>query len=196
MGLSASALGSLIDANLASAGAIGSMRTVFANAVAAGIVMSVVGKSFSTIDVGTIPGTGTGSGTGLTGLISATMTTTAVGLLPTTGVNAIPMMNAIMNAVVTHMGSAALNSTHTPVFAGSGTVVPGSIPVLAPELASNIEAQLTSAGANGSNKAILSAAIAGGVAIGFVTATGSVSISGSPSGTPSPGGGSGTGVVS
>lgn len=196
MSLSASALGSLIDANLASAGAIGANRLVFANAVAAGIVMSIVGKSFATIDVGTIPGAGIGSGTGLTGLISGTMTTTAVGLLPTTGVNAMPMMNAIMNAVVSHMSAASLASTHTPVFAGSGTIVPGSIPVLAPELASNIEAQLTSAGANGSNKAILSAAIAGGVAIGFITATGTVTISGSPAGIPVPGGGSGTGVIS
>jgi len=196
MSLSASALGSLIDANLAGVGAIGANRTVFANAVAAGIVMTIVGKSFATVDTGTIPGAGTGSGTGLTGLISGTMITTAVGVLPTTGVNATLLMTAIMNAVVTHMGSASLSSTHTPVFAGSGIITPGSIPVLAPELASNIDSQLSSAGANGSNRTILANAIAAGVAIGFVTATGTVTISGSPSGTPSPGGGSGTGVIS
>lgn len=196
MSLSASALGSLIAANLTSAGALGSNKTAFANAVAAGIVMSVVGKTFSTIDTGTIPGAGIGSGTGLTGLISATMITTAVGMLPTTGANATPLMTAIMNAVVTHMAAASLASTHTPVFLGSGTIVPGSIPVLAPAMASNIDSQLTSAGANGSNKTILANAIAAGVAIGFLTATGSVVITGAPTGIPVPGAGTGTGVIS
>lgn len=197
MALSASALGSLIDSNLSSAGANGSNKTIFSNAIAAGIVMSIVGKSFSTIDVGTIPGTGVGVGTGLTGISSANMSSVAIAALPSTGTNAVPMMDAIMNAVQTHLATATLSSTHTPVFAGSGTIVVGSIPVVQSEMAGNIESQLSSAGANGSNKFALANAIAAGICTEIlVAATGTVTISGSPSGTPSPGGGSGTGVIS
>jgi len=197
MSLSAGTLGGLIAANLTGFGAIGANKMVFSNAVAAGIVMSIVGKSFSTIDIGTIPGSGIGSGTGLTGLIGASMASIAVGALPTTGVNASPLMQAIMNAVVTHLGSnTTLTSNHTPVFAGSGIVVIGSIPVTIPGMAGNIDSQLSSAGAAGSNKTILSTAIATGVVSGILLATGTVTISGSPSGTPVPGAGSGSGVIS
>lgn len=197
MALSASTLGSLIDSNLAGFGAIGSNKSIFSNAVAAGIVMTLVGKTFSTSDIGTIPGAGTGIGTGLTGLIAPTMASIAVAALPSTGTNASPLMQAIMNAVVSHLGSnTTLTSSHTPVFAGTGTVVIGSIPVTISQMASNIDSQLSSAGAAGSNKTILSTAIATGVVSGIMLATGTVTITGSPGGTPSGGAGSGTGVIS
>lgn len=144
MALSASTLGSLIAANLTTEGANGSNKVIFANAVAAGIVMSIVGKAFATTDTGTVPGNGTGSGTGIVGLSSSNMTSTGVAALPTTGVNAEPMMRAIMMATQSHLASAAtLSSTHTPVYEGSGTVVVGSIPVSISEMAGNISSQFS-----------------------------------------------------
>jgi hypothetical protein len=198
MALSGSALGSLIDTNLASAGANGSNRTVFCNGVGAGVVMSLVGKSFATSDTGSTTGSGVGSGTGITGLVSSAMTSAALAVMPTTGSNAHPMMTAIMNGVVDHLSSSAtLASINTPVYAGVGTIVVGSIPVVISEMAGNIQSQLMSAGANGSNLAILCTAIATGVCTGILSSgTGIVTITGSPVGTPSPGSGSGTGVIS
>ena len=198
MALSASTLGSLIAANLSTEGAIGANRVIFSNAVAAGLVMSIVGKAFATTDTGTVPGNGNGSGTGIVGLSSSNMTSVAVAALPTTGVNAEPLMRAIMMATQAHLASAAtLTSTHTPVFAGTGTVVVGSIPVVISEMAGNIDTQLGNAGANGSNRMILSTAIATGVVTEILAAgTGTVTITGSPTGTPSPGSGSGSGVIS
>ena len=196
--LSDSVLGALIDSNLAGFGAIGSNRTIFSNAVAAGIVMSIAGKSFTTTDTGSVSGTGAGSGTGIVGLTSSNMVSTALGVMISQGVNASNLMTAIMNAVVSHLSSSAtLTSTHTPVFSGSGTVDIGSIPVVITEMKSNIESQLTSVGANGVNKSNLSLAIATGIVTEILAAgTGTVTISGSPSGTPSPGSGSGSGVIS
>ena len=197
MALSASTLGSLIDANLSGFGATGYNRTIFSNAVAAGIVMSIVGKSFATTDVGTVPGTGVGSGTGIVGLSSPNMVSVAIAAMPSTGVNANPLMQAIMNAVVSHLAaSATLTSTHTPVFAGTGTIVVGSIPVIIAEMSGNIDSQLSGAGAVGVNRTVLSNAIATGIVTEILAAgTGTVTISGSPGGVPSPGGGSGTGVI-
>ena len=196
MSLSAAALGSLIDTNLSGFGATGYNRTIFSNAVAAGIVMSIIGKSFATLDVGSVAGSGSGSGVGLVGMNPTNMTGIAIGVMPTTGVNANPLMTAIMNAVVTHLTTATLTSTHAPVFAGTGTVVTGSIPVSIPEMAGNIDSQLGLAGAAGSNRTILSTAIATGIVTEILaSATGTVTITGSPSGPPSGGSGSGSGVI-
>lgn len=198
MSLSASALGSLIDANLASAGAVGSNRTIFANKVAAGIVMSIVGKTFTTNDVGTVPGVGAGTGTGITGLSSSTMASLAVATMTSTGTNAMPMMTAIMNGVVSHLSSSAsLASVDTPVYLGTGTIVVGSIPVVIAEMAGNIESQLSGAGAVGVNLPNLCLSIATGICTNIISSgTGTLTITGSPTGTPAPGSGSGTGVIS
>jgi hypothetical protein len=198
MSLSASTLGSLIASNLTSHGALGANKVKFANAVAAGIVMSIAGKTFVTADVGTTPGAGVGSGVGITGLTSSNMVTTSMGVMPSTGVNASLMFQSIHDAVVSHLSSnALLTSSHTPVFLGAGTIVVGSIPVSISEMAGNINTQIVNAGANGSNKMILCTAIATGVVTEILsTATGTVAIVGSPSGTPSPGAGAGAGVIS
>ncbi len=201
MSLSAGTLGSLIDANLAGFGASGSNRTIFANKVAAGIVMSIVGKPFATSDTGLVPGVGAGSGTGITGLSSSAMSSVAVATLISTGANAQKLMDAIMNATVSHLGSATLTSTHSPVFLGTGTVTVGSIVVVIPEMASNIQTQLSGAGANGANLANLCLAIATGVCTGILSSgTGTVTITGTFTGStppgPLPGSGSGVGVIS
>jgi hypothetical protein len=198
MALSGAALGALIDSNLAAAGAIGSNRTVFSNAVGNGIVNHIVGKSFTTTDVGTIPGTGAGIGTGITGLADANMTSLALSTMSSTGSNAFNLMDAIMRAVVTHLSSSAtLTSTHSPVFAGSGIVDVGSIPVVIAGMQGTILAELNSAGAIGVNRSNLSLAIATGVVTEILSAgTGTVTITGSPSGIPVGGGGVGAGVIS
>ena len=198
MALSASVLGSLIDSNLSGFGANGSNRTIFSNAVAAGIIMSIVGKVFTTLDSGNISGSGTGIGTGIVSINSTPMTSVALAAFPTTGINASYLIQSIMNAVVTHLGSSAvLISSHSPVYSGTGTIIIGSIPVSISEMAGNIDSQLGSAGAAGSNRTVLSNAIASGIVTEILSAaTGTVIITGSPSGTPSAGSGSGSGVIS
>jgi hypothetical protein len=198
MALSASVLAGLIQANLVAFGARGSNLTVFCNAVAAGIVESIVGAEFGTSDVGTVPGFGSGIGTGITGLSASTMESIALSFMPTTGSNAANLMNAIMNAVVTHLGEAAdLTSDDSPVFMGVGTIVPGGIGVVESEMASNIDSQLAAVGANGSNRTVLADAIAQGVTQNLVAAgTGTLTITGSATGTPGPGTGGGFGSIS
>lgn len=195
--LSASVLGGLIDANLASAGAVGSKRTIFSNAVAAGIVMSIVGKSFTTTDVGLTPSAGTGTGTGITGLSASTMKSLALAVMVSQGSKADPLMNAIMMAVVQHLSSAAdLSSIDSPVYLGTGTIDVGSIAVVVSEMSSNILSQLNSAGAAGSKRANLSLAIATGVVNNILAAgTGTLTITGAAPPLPVPGTGTGTGTI-
>ena len=137
--LSSSVLGSLIDANLAGVGATGYNRTIFSNAVAKGIVESIVGKSFQTQDEGQTPGSGTGAGVGIMALSASSMQSTAIAAMPTTGYNAQKLMQAIMEAVVTHLSSAAtLTSTDSPVYSGTGMIVVGTIAVIESEMKNNI----------------------------------------------------------
>lgn len=195
--LSASVLGGLIDANLASAGAVGSKRTIFSNKVAAGIVMSIVGKSFTTSDTGLTPGAGTGTGTGITGLSSSSMKSIALSTMVSQGDKADPLMNAIMMAVVQHLSAAAdLSSNDSPVYLGTGTIDVGSIAVVISEMSGNILSQLNSAGAVGAKRANLSLAIATGVVTNILAAgTGSLTITGAAPPIPVPGSGTGTGTI-
>lgn len=71
MALSANILAALIQTNLAASGANGKNLEKFCTGVATGIIMSIVGKTFTTSDIGTVPGAGTGIGVGITGLSSS-----------------------------------------------------------------------------------------------------------------------------
>jgi hypothetical protein len=202
MALSPGALASIIQGNLAGVGANGANLGKFCSAVAAGVVMSIVGKPFATTDTGLVIGIGTGIGTGITGLDSSAMKSTAIGMMHSTGANAEKLMTAIMTGVVTHLGAAAtLTSADAPVFLGSGSVIVGSITVVASEMGSNIYSQLQSMGAKGANAQELSMAIAGGICTNILSAgTGTVTITGTFTGPtppgPIPGAGAGTGVIS
>lgn len=198
MALSASILAGLIQTNLSGAGANGSNLSVFCMAIAQGVVNSIVGKAFTTTDVGLIPGTGVGVGVGISGLSSSSMKSVALSEMSSQGSNAGVLMQSIMDAVVQHLSSAAsLASTHTPVFSGVGTVVIGSIAVTDVEMGSNIDSALAGAGANGSNRTNLANAIGKGIADNILAmGTGTVTITGSPSGIPVPGVGAGVGVIS
>ena len=196
MGLSSNALSDLIKSNLQNVGAKGSNLTVFCQAVAAGIVSAIVGQTFTTMDVGSVSGSGTGVGTGITGLSVSNMADSALAAMSSRGSNASPLMQSIMAAVVQHLGDASLSSVDNPVFIGTGTIVVGSISVTENEMAAKILSELQNAGANGSNLSNLSTAIATGIASNILNAgTGMLNITGS-GGTPSHGTGSGTGTIS
>ena len=192
-------LGMLIDKYLQQADANGDNRTIFSMKVAEGIVMSIRNKPFATIDVGLVPGAGTGTGVGIVGLSEDHMTETALALFPSQGKNARPLVMAIMKATKEHlMAKALLTSNHAPVYTGVGTVQVGSIGVSKDEMSENIDEKLKSADANGENRKKFCDAIAAGVAlelIGF--GTGVVAITPTPPTppTPVPGAGSGTGVI-
>lgn len=198
MALSPTVLAGLINSNLMSVGANGSNLTPFCTAVGAGIVMSIVGKAFTTLDTGLVTGIGAGVGTGITGLQSSDMVSIAIAQMATTGDNAEKLMQAIMNATVTHLGAASLVSVDPIVFVGAGAVVVGTIAVVQAEMASNIDSQLASVGAKGSNRTHLANAIAAGIAQEILSAgTGALVITGSPTvPTPVPGTGPGTGTIS
>ena len=177
----------------------GGNRTKFCNALAVGIVKSIKGKAFATVDVGLVPSApaGIGTGIGVVGLQSDHMVQMAMAVMPTTGVHAEKTFKAIMDATVTHLLTAALNSTHVPVFVGTGTVVVGSIPVTIEEMASNIDQALKDAGANGGNRTIYCKALSTGIVNEILqTGTGQVVIVGPGSPIPSTGTGAGVGVIS
>jgi len=198
MALSASALSALIKSNMQAVGANGSNLQKFCDAVAAGIVMSVVGQSFTTSDNGLVPGVGTGTGTGIVGLTASPMADISLSSMSSRGSNASKLMNAIMMAVVGHLASAAsLSSTDPDVFEGIGNINIGSITVVESAMANNILAQMQAAGAKGKNLQNLCDAIAIGVTTGILTlGTGILTITGSPISFPGPGTGTGTGTIS
>jgi hypothetical protein len=196
MALSASTLGSLIDSGFAGAGANGKNRSKFSNALATGIVNGIVGKSFQTLDVGLVPGAGTGTGTGLTGLDADGMKQQALAAMKSRGANADKTMGFIMDSTVQHLAEATLTSVDTPVFAGTGTIVLGSITVTVADMTQSIVSALKDSGANGRNVQPFANAVATGIAFGMMTATGTLVIAGAGSPTPSPGTGSGTGEIS
>lgn len=197
MALSASTLKDLIKANLEAVGANGSNLDIFCNAIATGIVMSVVGKIFTTIDTGLITGVGTGTGVGIMGLDSSAMKSLALSMFPSKGDNAEKLVQAITDATVSHLSSAAdLSSADAPVFEGVGTILVGSIAVVAAEMSANIDSQLEASGAKGSNRTILAQAIGTGIATNIISVgTGTLTISGSIT-VPPPVSGAGTGVGS
>ena len=199
MALSASVLANLIETTFRAPpyNANGTNLSRFCLAISTGVVNSIVGKSFITVDVGSVAGVGVGAGIGISGLVSNTMQTTALNTMTRQGPNAAKTMKVIMDSVVTHLGSATLVSADTPVFVGAGTITVGSIAVNVSEMQNNILIQLNGQGASGSNRSNLALAIATGIVNEILAAgTGTLVITGTPSGTPSPGVGAGTGTIS
>lgn len=197
MSLSGAVLGGLISSNLAGVGAKGYNLAKFTSALGSGIVNSIKGKAFTTSDVGSVTGNGFGTGTGITGLSASQMASLAISDMFRTGPNAQKLMTAIMNATVSHLGSAKLTSVDFPVYLGTGNIVVGSIAVSAGEMTSNIDSQLRAVGAKGANLNKLAHAIATGITTNILSSgTGVLTITGTPISGPTPGTGSGTGVIS
>ena len=184
---------------LAGKGFTGSRLRDFADAASIGSQSSIVGKTFTTQDIGTVPGVGTGVGTGLSippSLVSNTMLASATSK-GFKGSRLPDVCQAFAQALVSEASKISLSSNHSPVFQGTGTVVPSSIPVNESEWGGNINSQGVSRQFVGQRWSDLAQAMAKGGVAGFGVSQGSVTITGSPtSSTTSPGTGSGSGVIS
>jgi len=190
---------------LAGKGFVGTRLSDFTDAVGNGGQTHVVGKAFTTTDAGLVPGAGPspGVGVGVTGIsgpaISTLIFALATGFFGQSGSKLMDTTDAIGDACVAELALADLNSTHAPVFSGSGVVDVGSIGVIPAGWGSDIDAAAPSfIGSQWSNFAN---AMGMGQANHVLAAgTGNVVISGSFGGSsppgPLPGAGVGAGVVS
>lgn len=171
----------------------------FCIVISHGSLDSIIGKVFATVDVGVVPGTGAGIGTGLTAVSISTVQNSVVSRARNLRFKGPRLEDTALfyaQALVQELTHTTLTSAHSPVFAGAGTVVPGSIPVAVPEWNNKIFNYGRALRFIGPYWHNWCDALATGGVQGFTTATGAVVISGSPSGDPSGGGGSGAGVLS
>lgn len=172
----------------------------FTDAIAGGSVTHVVGKPFATVDSGTTPGSGVGTGVGITGIVPATVAAAILAAATAGFGQAGPdlpnICDDISQSLFAQMGLAALSSTHTPVYLGTGIITPGSIPVVGAVWGTQVQAEGSGVGFIGDKWPAFADAIGSGCATGFATATGAVAITGSPTGPPVPGSGAGVGVIS
>jgi hypothetical protein len=188
---------------LSAKGFVGTGLPSFAAAIGTGSVLSLVGKTFSTSDMGSTASAGVGVGIGLTGVSSATikgammLEALSKGFTPTTQQS--DVFEAVGDALVTELAIASLTSTHTPVYVGTGTIDVGSIMVTASEWGGNIESTGAGLGMSGDKWPDFAAVLGKGCVAGMATAAGNVVITGVPPGTPVPpsGGidGVGSGVI-
>lgn len=192
---------STLYGNLVAQGLNGSHLQKFCDAVGLGSAGHVVGKTFATVDVGTVPGAGVGSGVGVVAIVGASISSKiygySVAAFGQAGTYLQKVCDAIGQTCVSQMALATLTSSHAPVFAGAGTITPGSISVVPSGWGGLINSQGSGLGFVGTFWPQFADAIGKGqgeevMAVG----TGVVAIAGSPTGLPVPGGGSGTGVIS
>lgn len=172
----------------------------FADAVGNGSVASVVGKSFSTVDVGIISGSGIGTGTGITGLDAASVSSAifnqAVAAFGRAGDELQEICDDIADSLVAQMALVTLSSTHSPVYTGTGTVAVGSIGVIGSGWGDAIENEGLADSFTGEFWNDFAEAIGDGCAsevIGSGTGTVTIVGTGSPG---NPGGGTGSGTIS
>jgi len=182
-------------------GWIGSNLPSFCDAVSNGLINGLLGLPFSTQDTGSTPGVGVGSGVGLTGVITATLSGALLATMTTklgsAGADLPNLCDAIANAFVAEIGLATLVSNHTPVFLGSGVIVAGSITMLAPVVIAAIQSEGVGYGFLGTSWPGVADAVGTEVSNSMTLATGTVTITGSPTGSPVvPGVGVGSGTLS
>lgn len=187
-------------ARFVSIGFKGSYLHKFTGVIGNGSAAEVVGKTFTTTDVGTVPGAGTGAGVGIVGISAATISNTiyslAVSYFGQAGARLKDTCDQIADSCVAQMALATLSSTHTPVYLGTGTIVVGSITVDPGGWSSLITSQGVSNGFKGSQWPNLAEAVGTGQAMGVLSSgTGIVTITGS-GGPPVGGSGNGFGVMS
>lgn len=176
-----------------SAGFTGESMKTLADAIGKSFVDHLKTGIVSTTDVGTVPGPGKGTGT-ILGLLPPVFQSQLINNLSEfTGTSLLPLVTAIANATVKHISSMAIvNTTHAPVFVGTGT---GQISGLNDSaLSSMIRSAVDFDG--GPDWPYLCDGLAKSF-VGFVQTNGiaSVVIVGSPTGATSPGGGSGVGNI-
>ncbi len=187
-----------LDGKLAAKGFVGARLHLFTDAVGNGSQQHSSGKSFSTQDVGTVPGAGQGSGTGITvnGANAANnifALATAAGFM---GQRLHDVCDACGQTLQDEYAQATLQSVDAPVFLGVGTIVQGSIAVVGPMWGTQIQSLGTADNFIGQRWPDFSNAIGSGQAQEVIAnGTGTLTIVGS-GGTPSPGSGSGVGTMS
>jgi hypothetical protein len=176
----------------------------FTDAVGFGSVSHIVGKSFTTTDIGSITGLGIGTGTGIVGLISSFISDNIFNLCQSafgqSGSRLRDITDALAQALITELNLATLTSQHTPVFLGSGTIDIGSIGVIGGPWGTSIESEGSGHGFQGIHWGNFASAIGEGQAQGVLNSgTGNLTIVGSFAGAtppgPLPGAGIGTGVI-
>lgn len=198
MPLTGSIFQSTMLGELASKGFAGAQLVTMVTAVSSGSALSLVAKTFTTKDTGSITGAGVGIGVGIKGvtksIISAAVFQELSASFGTVGEKLKDLCDGIGAGLEAELQLATLSSTHTLVFLGSAVIDPGSIPVSDSEWGSNIQ----SAGPlSGEKWPSTAKAIGKGCVSAFTSATGQLVISGAPiiPPPPSPGTGTGTGVV-
>jgi len=186
---------------LSANGFVGSELNNFTDAIGSGSAGHVVGQTFTTTDVGTVPGAGVGVGVGIIGVdaiyISNQIYSYSVASFGQAGSKLKDVCDALGSACSNQMALATLASTHNPVFAGTGIVDIGSISVVGSDWGSLIQSFGSGSGFIGGSWPDWAEAIGKGQAEGVIQdGTGNVVITGAPSGIPVPGAGTGTGVIS
>lgn len=193
--------GTLFSA-LSGLGFSGDNLTDYCDAIGIGSIDNhLVGLAFTTEDEGTTPGAGVGTGTGLSGLDETALANALfqahVSAFGQAGDDLQDLCDQLAAALISEIALATLSSTHTPVFSGTGEVVPGSIPVDPTAWGSAIESEGAGFGFVGDNWPDAAESVASEYAAAMANATGTVDITGSPSSSStSPGTGTGSGTLS
>jgi len=200
MSLVGSRWSSNLAGKLAAKGFIGARLHLFTDAVGNGSQQHTVGKPFATQDVGTIPGIGAGTGTGITvgGAAASSNIFALASAAGFVGRRLQDICDACGQTLQDEYGQATLTSNHTPVFLGVGTIVQGSIAVIGPLWGTQIQSLGTGENFIGQKWPDFALALGAGQAQEVLAhGTGTVTIVGGPtSPTPVPGAGAGVGVVS
>jgi len=108
------------------------------NAIGSGSASHIIGKTFTTTDIGTAPGIGSGTKTGFSGIIGNSVGSNIkmkflMRIAPESpgGDELDTFCNAVGQEFQTQMEQASLSTTHTLIFTGSANMVTGSISVIA-----------------------------------------------------------------
>ena len=200
MALVGPAMAAELLGTLTGAGLIGPSLPFFCSALGLGLVSATVGQTFTTTDTGSGPSAGIGVGVGLTLAPTSAMKAAMLveglskGFVPTPEAEAV--YDAIATAYTNQLALATLTSTHTPVFLGSGTVVPGSIPITKASASGIVGPLGQGLGMLGDSWLDFSDVVCAGIEVGILAAAGTVVITGAPPPTPAPATGSGSGIIS
>ncbi len=173
----------------------------FSDSVGNGSASHVVGKPFDTIDTGLTPGTGVGTGDGISGFtapdVADAIFAAAVGFFGQAGPKLQDICDAVGQTCEAQMALAMLSSSHGPVFSGSGEITPGSVMIVPAGWGSSIEGEGSGVGFEGIKWPQFAEALGKQAGPILASGTGTVTISGSIVGPPPPvpGAGSGSGTI-
>jgi hypothetical protein len=200
MSLSGPALSSAILSAMASRGNTGSDLKKLTDSIGLGIILSLTGKSFSTVDAG--PGPPVPTPTVTTGLIvppgvmAPLITTAAIANIGGGGPELPLIALDIETSFIQELSKATLTSNHPATTAGAASITPGTIPVTASEVKGNIVTIGLATGLVGVDFPQIADAIGQGVEAAIKLASAVIVIAQPPSGPQvGPPVGVGTGVI-